>query len=320
MIANATGWFRETFLTHVAQNKLAVIADTPEAATVVVIFETWAEKNYAWWKKALADRFLADHIDKTYVVSHDDYSAGLMPGCYTSLTPARFDVNWHRSCAYPTVYSWHPTLESLRKSLRSTSTMKCVYTFRGNVASHHVRSRLQRAVQNDPSGRFTDITSAFRSHSETQVIEYVQEILDSDFVLCPRGHSPSTYRLYEAMQLGRCPVVIADDWIPPLGPDWSTCSITIPERQIYRIPEILMNQRHRSQELGAQARRVWEQWFDEGSKFVGFLTSIIDLQTQRRHRPPLLPKHLRRRLDSWTFSWNAGWTSVQRISRRCRGR
>ena len=37
---------------------------------------------------------------------------------------------------------------------------------------------------------------------------YLTEMRDSAFVLCPRGLAPGTHRVYEAMQLGRAPVIL----------------------------------------------------------------------------------------------------------------
>ena len=46
--------------------------------------------------------------------------------------------------------------------------------------------------------------------------EYVENIQNSDFVLTPRGDSNMAIRFYEALVLGRVPVVIDTDWVLPL--------------------------------------------------------------------------------------------------------
>ena len=65
---------------------------------------------------------------------------------------------------------------------------------------------------------------------------YLSTLLDSRFVLCPRGYGTSSYRLFETMRLGRVPVIISDEWVPPLGPSWLNCSIRISEKRVRELP------------------------------------------------------------------------------------
>jgi hypothetical protein len=87
---------------------------------------------------------------------------------------------------------------------------------------------------------------------------YIESMTDAKFVLCPRGRATSSYRLYETMALGRAPVILADEWAAPSGVDWEACSIRIPEAQIPHLPELLRPYEDRWAEMGAAARRAWE--------------------------------------------------------------
>lgn len=312
-LATDLPWFRETFQRHVLTGDLVRLETSPERANLVVIFERWAEKNRQSLCKVLDYPFLRQYAPKTYVISHDDFTVGLFPGCYTSLTRARFDPGWHRSCPYPGVYHWDPSLEQLRHEL--DIDRKRLFSFRGSVTSHTVRRRIQLAVAKDPRGSFTAVHQAFHTHTSEQVVDYVREILESDFVLCPRGISPSTYRMYEVMQLGRCPVVISDDWIAPDGPDWNCCSIRIREADVDHLPQRLEQYSDRAAALGAAARQAWETWFSEGPRFVGLFESILELHLKRRGQQASSVQALRTRMDAWRFRWNAGWTAPQRMAR-----
>lgn len=55
-----------------------------------------------------------------------------------------------------------------------------------------------------------------RINSETAEREYVENILNSDFVLAPKGHANESVRFYEALSLGRFPVLIDTDKVLPL--------------------------------------------------------------------------------------------------------
>jgi hypothetical protein len=78
-------------------------------------------------------------------------------------------------------------------------------------------------VEEDELQRFIDITSR------------------SVFSLCPRGYGKSSFRFYEAMQLGSIPVFIYDQkWMPFEDEiDWSDFSVCIHINDIKKIDEIL---------------------------------------------------------------------------------
>jgi len=82
------------------------------------------------------------------------------------------------------------------------------------------------------------VNTTFHSHSDYEKKAFVDSILDSKFVLCPRGWFPVTYRLFEVMELGRCPVIISDQWVPIQGIPWDECTIQVPEVDVGNIPEI----------------------------------------------------------------------------------
>jgi hypothetical protein len=89
--------------------------------------------------------------------------------------------------------------------------------------------------------------------------EYLQIAMDSHFILCPRGIGPCTYRLFESMQLGRAPVIIADGWVEMDGIDWQQFSIRVAEADIGRLEQILLARKHESLRMGRIARQVWER-------------------------------------------------------------
>ena len=101
----------------------------------------------------------------------------------------------------------------------------------------------------------------------------------SQFVLCPRGYGSSSFRLFEAMQCGRAPVIVSDAWVPPAGPDWSAFSLRIPERKLAQIPQILAQHEDEAARMGELARKAWQQWFsDEATPrtLLGYLDGIAD--------------------------------------------
>ena len=145
-------------------------------------------------------------------------------------------------------------------------------------------------------------------------------IHNSFFVLYPRGIGPCSYRLFEVMQLGCAPVIIADSWVKIPGIDWNRFSISIPEAQVNLIPEILNERKQNAVEMGRLARQTWEQYFapevslhhiaiaakellshtysfkDSLADYSQFVRSPFHLRNLLRYKKNKIKKVLRRRL------------------------
>lgn len=137
-------------------------------------------------------------------------------------------------------------------------------SFVGSCRTHKIRHSLKalksKTIYFEDTGdaRAWNMTDDLRLQYEEK---YVDQILDSCFVLCPRGIGPSTYRMFETMQLGRVPVIISDQWTPPAGPDWESCSVRVLESKIHSIPRILEQLRPAARQMSFAARRAWETYF-----------------------------------------------------------
>jgi hypothetical protein len=107
--------------------------------------------------------------------------------------------------------------------------------------------------------------------------EYVELLMESNFILCPRGIGPCTYRLFESMQLGRAPVIIADDWQEIPNIPWSTFSIRVPEAEVDQIAYILRERSADARSLGLTARRVWEEAFAPSAALKVLATAALEL-------------------------------------------
>lgn len=114
---------------------------------------------------------------------------------------------------------------------------------------------------------------------------YVETIQHSQFVLCPRGYGPASYRLFETMEMGRVPVVLSDDWVPPDGPPWHECILRLPENSVPQIDHILASYSDRAEEMGRRAREVWQEWFSKRVSFHRLVQWCADLL---RVQPDLL--------------------------------
>lgn len=75
-------------------------------------------------------------------------------------------------------------------------------SFMGKLRTHPIRSEMQRSLSKRDG---TNIQDGVRD-----VSLFVEQILQSYIALCPRGYGPTSFRFYEAMQLGVVPLLISD--------------------------------------------------------------------------------------------------------------
>lgn len=88
---------------------------------------------------------------------------------------------------------------------------------------------------------------------------FVDTIMSSYVSLCPRGSADSSYRFYESMQLGVCPIMINEvDFRPFPGKiPWDDCSFFVDSPA--KVPQILSQASRRELLLkGSKAKIYWE--------------------------------------------------------------
>lgn len=170
-----------------------------------------------------------------------------------------------------------------------------LYSFMGAVSTWPVvREPLSRLKH--PRGLFVD-TSKIKGEVQAEGKDsernryhgrYVDVINQSKFVLCPRGDAPASMRLFEAMKMGRVPVVISDEYVYPEGPRWDAFSVHVAEKDIASIPSLLESLEGRAEEMGELARQEYEKWFAEEVYFHHVVEWCLDIQRKRTKADALL--------------------------------
>jgi hypothetical protein len=81
-----------------------------------------------------------------------------------------------------------------------------------------------------------DLNPAMKS---TIRMEYIHNILDSDYVLCVRGWGNFSFRFFEAMSLGRVPVLIDTDCVLPFDfvHHYQNLCVIVPEDKVHQIDQ-----------------------------------------------------------------------------------
>lgn len=75
-------------------------------------------------------------------------------------------------------------------------------SFAGRINTHPTRSEMQRTL--------SSITDIHISDKDLDTVDYVRLLSKSYIALAPRGYGGSSFRFYEAMQLGVVPALIGD--------------------------------------------------------------------------------------------------------------
>ncbi|KAL6005072.1 hypothetical protein ACLOJK_005633 [Asimina triloba] len=73
-------------------------------------------------------------------------------------------------------------------------------------------------------------------------MSYIQHMKSSKFCICPMGYEVNSPRIVEAIFYECVPVIIADNFVPPLSEvlDWSAFSVIVAEKDIPNLKEILV--------------------------------------------------------------------------------
>ncbi len=283
-------------------------------ADIVLIDERYEYRTWRYRDELLRCKFLRRHAERLCVINHDSYARVFLPGLYSSLSASRPPLVDASSAPYKRDLWQIPV-----PGEHNFATEK-LFAFRGTFHTHGIRRKICRALQASPQGSFEELRKAFHSHDAMDQRVYIDEICSAAFSLCPRGLSPSSYRLYESMQLGRAPVVVSDAWIPPDGPDWDNFVIRVPEADTAQLLKLLQDRQHEAMILGRQAREAWEEFFSWPARYHTFLRLVLSLRQQQNQW-----RNMDELAEIWhsapfhrLYDWTLGGRLRQRLSRLVR--
>jgi Exostosin family len=229
--------------------------------------------------KILGNELLSDHFSKSFLLSDADIPIDYMRGIYTCMPRKLFTSSRHRAYGYSM-----PANEFIEESFHKSSHKPDIaFSFMGFPNSPLRKSIFQNNLFANLQNVLIENTSWFNawdySNPEKEKVKkhYADILKRSKFVLCPLGNGTATYRLYETMQMGRVPIIISDQWVPPMGPAWQEFSIRVSQDRIVEIPDILNDFKDRYIEMGKLARQAWEQWFSPDVQFHRIAEYIADL-------------------------------------------
>jgi hypothetical protein len=279
---------------------------SPEESNAIILQEENSFKNFRYIIDLLRDPLISKYAHKVFTINDDDCATGLLRGVYTSLPSYRFRQGIHVAVPYmhfPNDLVFNSTIESEPEYLAG---------WRGNTKSNGLRLKLIKAFT-EKADVIIERTNSWLNHDLEEKVTYVQLIQKSHFSLCPAGWAPVSFRIYESMALARCPVILADSFVPPVGPNWKDFAVFYPEKKIEKLHSFLLKNKRHSIQLGFNAHKNWQQYFSSeviGNYYAQGLLSLIKESTTATNEAEY------KRWNSLHMHWNNNWTIPQRLLNR----
>jgi hypothetical protein len=281
----------------------------PQKADTLLIQEKRSFKNFRYIKELLQDPLISKNVGKVFTINSDDCATGLLRGLYTSIPRTRFNPNLHAVVPYMEFPN-----DQVFTNQNKNNSPQFLAGWRGNPKSNVVRKKLFENFQHSPDYCLEN-TQSWLNHSSEEKKIYVDIILNSKFSLCPTGWAPVSFRIYESMALGRCPVIIADKFVPPAGPRWEDFALFLPERKIHQLQDFLLEYEQDWNFLGRKALEAWNKYFNSKAIAEYYAQSLTTLFETTSHTSP--QKEFKR-WNSLLFYWSNNWTIPQRVVNKIR--
>jgi hypothetical protein len=288
-----------------------VVEPNPAHADVIILWEGFEGKTPSYIETLERDPLIRQHSERVYAINYQDHPEGLLAGIYTSLEHPFFDSEIHR--IWPFFIMNNQQVYGLTRDEVLTWNPKLLFSFTG-APSHEVRKRLFKLYSNAFPQYRVERVYKWYNHNDGDRQRFLKVALDSTFCVCPHGYCSYTPRITEVMAMARVPVIIADDWIPISFEEKLPYYIKVLEKDIEHLPEILSQYRKEGEELGRNARMLWEKYCSLERRAAAAVECIAKLAAQSRGR--MSYADYRERWHSRDFLKKAGWTARQQLALR----
>jgi len=148
-------------------------------------------------------------------------------------------------------------------NLLKSSYVETNFILRGNFAFS------SKALEKDPS-QPERLAQKLR-------LEFCQNLINSDYVVCCSGYENYSIRFYETLSSGRIPIFINTDCVLPydFAIDWKKYCVWVDESELSLIADkvIDFHSKLSAQEfidLQYECRRIWEEWISPEGFFTNF--------------------------------------------------
>lgn len=259
-----------------------VLEENPKEADLIIFVEHHPGED-PYFFEVLRHPLYKLYKEKCYLYHDNDNHITLLPTISPSICKSTFNKKIHHSYHYLEQISLNPYVEySPNRSVEK----QFLFSFMGACRTYPpVRDKIVELYQGNENICDTKNSNSWELNDADRDVyfkKYAEILVQSKFILCPRGIGPSSYRLFESMKLGIAPVIISDEWIPIKGIDWESCSIRIPEKDVDQIENILKSKENECAELGANARKNYEKFMSFENQFHFLSDAAATLYSYRK--------------------------------------
>ena len=270
------------------------LAGSAEEADAILFVD--AHMPHDWTLSAIRHHPLTRRFpEKTLIYDDRDRPWCVLPGLYVSMPKSGFDPRRQIAVPYYKNHNEHVASEE-------ATAPDLLFSFMGG-RRHEVRDHLLNLthphahIEDTSHTDFFDLSdSRDEQHIQAQKCRYQEVLRRSKFVLCPRGTGASSFRLQETLTAGRIPVIISDEWVPPLGPDWERCAIQVREADVGTIPTLLESREADFPAMAAQAHQAYQDWLAPDVFFhrtAEHCRTLLESGACTRKRPLLDKQYMR---------------------------
>ncbi len=297
----------QSFLRLASHGKRHRLTANADEADAILFVENSRYHEDAFFSRLKQHPLVVHHRERCFMYNEHDRPWCSLPGLYCSMPRQWFDHTRQSATRYVRLLNPVDTSPSDRPDI--------LFSFLGNSQILLRRKLLglksPRAILED-----TSLFNAFfvKEHTNNHA-RYANVLRRSKFVLCPRGSGTSSIRLFETLRAGRVPIIISDQWVAPEGPDWSSCSLQVRERNIAAIEKLALEMEPRWSEMADAARQAWNDWFSDEVLFDRFGDALAAISERR-----VIPESVAQRIPSIP-EW--GWRlrlAIHHMSSRLRRR
>ena len=297
-----------------------------EAADLIVFVEFYGAGWY--FERVRRHPLVQRYREKCFLVSSNPLVIPFLPGVYSGV-----EKTWAGSRTRPGFQLGRTPNEFITYA-PPTHDLPYLFSFMGSIRNAPVRPKL--ATLRHPRFFFQDTADDYQRILDQKMdsrerLHFDRRYADltkaSKFVLCPRGLSASSVRLFETMRMGRVPVILSDDWLPPIGPRWDEFSVRVRELDFGLIPRLLEDREADAVEMGQAARMEWKRWFAEEVVFHHMVELCLDIRRNRKiperwarwsaYLHYLQPFHFRRLIKTALRAVKPGRKTVSTEPQRC---
>lgn len=253
------------------------LVSNPEEADLILFAATAAYDPF--FSQLKNNQLLRQYPQRCRVFCESDYAIPFVSGVYASIEKGWFTASRHRTGPYISMYqndavTYQP----------STGDEPYLYSFTGDSQTHRSREHIlslrdDRALLRDTHAIGQQVRKIEDPDKLLEFkVRYATTLRDSKFVVCPRGFSVSSVRLYDTLKTGRVPVVISNAWVPPTGPDWNQCCLFVKENRVSDIPRILRDAEADYPRMADAAYQTYKSWFAQDVLFHRIVEWCLALQ------------------------------------------